>query len=629
MATRKIAILGIPVDCVDYQSALKAACELAKLPRASALSACNTHIISSARSKADFGDVMRQFDLILPDGMPLLWLLNLCGANLSDRVYGPYFMRYTLERTPAPMRHYFYGSTPECLEKLVVAARKLNPEIEIAGYCSPPFRDLSPTEQQQYIDDINAASPDFIWVALGGERQERWIAENLKTIKRGVLCAVGDAFPLLAGYRQFAPESMQKLGLTWFYRMLQEPKRLFPRYIKYNSLFVMQILADILAPGYNAVRDVKPHVSFVGLRGVPARYAGFETVVDQLGRRLAERGYPVTVYNRSPHYPDEQPDSYLGMRLVYLPTLMYKSLETIIHSWLCAIHLLLRRDGIVYLCGVGNALIAAPLRLTGRKVIINVDGIDYKRSKWQGIARWWLKWSEQWAISFCDFVIADNGAPVNHYKERYNYTPQHISYGTSEQPPAKKECDLEILQRWNLEPGNYLLFVSRLSPENKVDSLLQAYNRTKLDLPLVIVGPHGYEKKYFRHLQSLATSSVIFTGGAYGDSYRAFSRNCRLFILPAAIEATRLVLLDQMGYGNAVVYLDSPSTREVIADAGIPYDAENAIQNLTTTLTRVSNDMPFLEDRRAAALARARREFSWDNITDRYEQLFQQLWQTG
>ncbi len=308
---------------------------------------------------------------------------------------------------------------------------------------------------------------------------------------------------------------------------------------------------------------------------------------------------------------------------------MHKSLETIIHSWLCAFHLLVNSKGIVYLCGVGNALIAAPLRLTGRKIVINVDGIDYKRSKWRGVARLWLKWSERWAISFCNHVIADNQSPVNHYRKLYNHTPQHISYGTSERPAANADADQAILNQWNLTPDNYLLFVSRLSPENRVETLIKAYVKADLQIPLVVVGPHGYEKRYYKLLNELANIKVIFTGGVYGDSYGALSRNCRLFILPAAIEATRLVLLDQMGYGNAIVYLDAPSTREVIGEAGIPFSDGDDGDDLSNTLTRVHDSRTLLDERRKAALTRARENFNWDRITERYEKLFDELWQTS
>lgn len=626
-AIRRIELLGTPVDCVTYQSAFDEACRLARLDRATALAASNTHIISAARANEDFGRVMRQFDLVLPDGMPLVWLLNSRGAGLKDRVYGPYFMRYVLERTPAPWRHFFFGGSPETLERLCENARLLNPQIEIAGTLSPPYRAWSQREQDEFVEHINAARPDFIWVALGGERQERWIVEHLNKIRSGLLCAVGDAFSLLAGERPFAPISLQHAGLTWLYRLIQEPHRLFYRYIKHNSLFIVQCLTDWIAPGIKPARDVKPRVAFLGSRGVPARYAGFETVVDQLGRRLAQRGYMVTVYNRTAYYAaDERPACYLGMRVVYLPTIMHKSFETIVHSTLATLHCLIHPNDVVYLCGVGNALLALPLRLAGRRVLINVDGIDFKRSKWSGFARLWLKWSERWAVRYTDCVIADNIVPVNHYLENYGYLPEHIAYGTSELPPGDPDTERSILAKWNLQPQNYILFVSRLSPENNVADLLQAYLLAGLEVPLVIVGPHGYEIAYFRKLRDMAAPNVVFTGGAYHEQYRALSRNCLFFVLPSAIEATRLVLLDQMGYGNAILFRDSVATREVIGDAGEPFDGTPVIDALASKLKLLVSSPERIRDLRAKALDRARSKFSWESITDRYEHILARLY---
>lgn len=624
---RRIELLGTPVDCLTYATAFEEACRLAKLDRATALAASNTHIISTARADPEFAAVMRRFDVVLPDGTPLVWLLNSRGAGLPDRVYGPYFMRYTLKNAPRPWRHFFFGGSQETLDRLCHNARLLNPDIEIAGALSPPFRAWSDDERQSFIDQINEARPDFIWVALGGERQERWIAEHLGKIRRGLMCAVGDAFALLAGERDFAPTTLQQAGLTWLYRLLQEPQRLFARYLKHNTLFITQCIADLIAPGVQPARDVKPRISFLGSRGVPARYAGFETVVEQLGRRLVERGYPITVYNRTAYYGrDERPAEYLGMRIVYLPTIMLKAFETIVHSALAMLHCLTHPCDIVYLCGVGNALLALPLRLAGRRVIINVDGIDFKRSKWQGFAKMWLQWSEKWAVRHTDCVIADNLAPVTHYKIHYNYTPQHIAYGTSELPPGDPAAEQLVLDQWGLSPDRYILFVSRISPENRVVDLIRAYQQAQIDLPLVVVGPHGYETAYYQSLRELAGPNVIFTGGAYHEQYQALSRHCRFFVLPAAIEATRLVLLDQMGYGNAILFRESLATREVIGDAGEPFDGPGEIDDLTQKLKALASNAARINELRKKALERARSDFSWESVTDRYESLFAQLY---
>jgi N-acetylglucosaminyldiphosphoundecaprenol N-acetyl-beta-D-mannosaminyltransferase len=605
------------VACVDYETGLDEAKRLIQLDRPAAVSACNTHIVTAARDDVSFQFVMGAFDLILPDGMPIVWLMNHQGAGLADRVYGPYFMRYAIENSPAPWRHFFFGSTEGCLAELIEAARKLQPDLMVAGSYSPPFRAWTEEDHQEHARMINASGADFIWVALGGERQERWIIEQRNRYKRGAFFAVGDAFELLAGRRPYAPEWMQKCGLTWACRLYQEPNRLWPRYVKYNSLFLKYLVRDALF-AKPAPRG-KMKIAFLGCRGVPARYAGFETVVDELGSRLVERGYEVAVYNRSNYYP-EKPQEHRGMRLIYLPTLRVRSADTIIHTWLASLHALFCGYDVIYICGVGNACLAGLLRLSGAKLVINVDGIDYKRPKWSGFARWWLRKSEQWAVKFCDRVIADNLTVVSHYQTQYGYEPEYIAYGANVDVPLAPPTELE---KWGLTSGNYILFVSRLSPENDAHLLLEAYAQADVNLPLVVVGAAGYESKYFTELQQLATEKMIFTGAVFGEGYRALSQNCRFFVLPAAIEATRLVLLDQMGFGNAILFRESPATREVIGEAGAAFeDGERAISSLAARITALANDPFRCKELGRLASQRAREFYAWDRVGERYEKLF-------
>jgi N-acetylglucosaminyldiphosphoundecaprenol N-acetyl-beta-D-mannosaminyltransferase len=235
---RRIEILGVQVAAATYDSALECVKQLAKQPRPTAVCPANTHILAEARHSAEFARTISKFDLVLPDGMPIRWALNRSGANLSDRVYGPYFMRHTLRNTPLPYRHFFFGDSEACLEDMRKVARGLNPDIEIAGSISPPFRALTEADEEGFAKTINSAEPDFVWVALPGVRMERWIVENQKRYKRGVFLAVGDAFTLLTGRRAFAPGWMQRAGLTWAYRLSHEPGRLGPRYLRYNLLYL-------------------------------------------------------------------------------------------------------------------------------------------------------------------------------------------------------------------------------------------------------------------------------------------------------------------------------------------------------------------------------------------------------
>jgi N-acetylglucosaminyldiphosphoundecaprenol N-acetyl-beta-D-mannosaminyltransferase len=241
-----IGLLGTPIACATYDSALEQIKALAREPRPTAVCPSNTHILGEARHNPEFARVLARFDLVLPDGMPVVWALNFGGGGLKDRVYGPYLMRYALRNTPQPWRHFFFGDSEQCLVELRRVLVQLQPDLEIVGMLSPPFRPFTEADEVSFADIINRANPDFVWVALPGVRMERWIIDNQTRYRSGVFLAVGDAFALLSGRRSFAPSWMQRMGLTWAYRLFKEPLRLGPRYLQYNSLFLSYLLWDIL-----------------------------------------------------------------------------------------------------------------------------------------------------------------------------------------------------------------------------------------------------------------------------------------------------------------------------------------------------------------------------------------------
>ena len=619
---RKIEILGTPVAVVDYDSAIEESKRLAGSGRPAAVSASNTHIVALARHKPDFGRVMREFDLVLPDGMPLRWTLNAKGAGLRDRVYGPYFMEKMIRSTPKPWRHFLFGGTEKTLRELQEHLREIQPVVDIAGTFSPPFRAWNEEDEKEFARRIAESKADFVWVALGGERQEKWIVENIGRHQRGVFFAVGDAFTLLAGERAFAPAWMQRLGITWAYRLWQEPRRLWKRYARFNTLFVWYTLRDALlgTPDGRRAAQGLPSIAFLGSRGVPARYSGFEVVVQELGKRLAAQGHDVTVYNRLPHFGPPQP-VWEGMKIIGLPTIPTKSLDTIVHTTLSMFDAMRRKFDIIYLCGVGNAILGRLARAAGMKVVINVDGADFHRKKWRGFARSWLEKSERWAIDSADCVIADSSTIADRYERNYGVRPEHLSYGLTvrDEPVICGE-----LAQWNLKPNEYFLYVSRLTPENEASLLLEAYRRVADPLPLVIVGDDPYEHAYKRELRALATDKVIFTGQRFADAYIELSQNARAYIMPATIEATRLVLLDQLGMGKAIIYHDCAATREVLGDSGIPFGPEHAVESLAEKLAW-AKDHP----EACAAAGRKAREraemFRWENVLDRYGEIFARI----
>ncbi len=212
-------------------------------------------------------------------------------------------------------------------------------------------------------------------------------------------------------------------------------------------------------------------IAFFGTRGIPACYSGFETFVEQLAGRLVQRGHRVHVYNRVPFNKYRQKD-FRGVRLIHLPTIPTQATDTIVHTGLSVLHALVRDYEIAYFCGVGNALLSSVLKVRGMKTLVNVDGADFERAKWSGFGRWWLHRSEFWAARLADVVIADNGTIQKRYRELYGVVPDFIPYGAN---VVTEDPGVAWLRKYHLTPGEYFIYVSRLTPETAPDLTIEAY----------------------------------------------------------------------------------------------------------------------------------------------------------
>lgn len=234
-------VLGTPLCCTTYEAFDVHARTMAAREGPVSVDFTNTQIVTMRRHDPAFRTFTETVDYFVPDATPLIWCLNLQAANLRDRVYGPAFMRHCLGNCPPELKHYFLGGSEGCLAKLRDRITKSNPGLNIAGMRHGYFQ---PDEEAEIIKEINRISPDFIWVGLGTPKQQEWIHRNKPSLKRGVIFAVGYAFDVNAGTKRDQPMWMQRLGLGWLFRLCSEPRRLFGRYLKYNSLFLFYLLLD-------------------------------------------------------------------------------------------------------------------------------------------------------------------------------------------------------------------------------------------------------------------------------------------------------------------------------------------------------------------------------------------------
>jgi glycosyltransferase involved in cell wall biosynthesis len=366
-------------------------------------------------------------------------------------------------------------------------------------------------------------------------------------------------------------------------------------------------------------------IAIMGTRGVPAAYGGFETFAEQLGRRLVERGHEVTVYGRSHAVPGDRRE-HLGMRLRVLPTIRHKYLDTVAHTALSVVDGLPRRFHVVLICNNANAPFALVPRLGGARVVLNVDGLEWERGKWNRLGRWYYQVCAWLSPKLPITLVSDAHVIARWYRERYGKPTVYIPYGSD----ARRCAPGETLARYGLTAGRYLLYVSRLEPENHADTVIEGYRRAgglaALGVPLVVVGDAPYATDYKAGLETAAstTPGVMLTGFVFGDGYAELQSNALAYVQATEVGGTHPALVEAMGRGAAIIANDVPEHREVLGEAG-RYYARNDPDALAAELRAIVADDPGRAALGAAAAARAAATFSWDHVTDEYVRLFERL----
>ena len=356
-------------------------------------------------------------------------------------------------------------------------------------------------------------------------------------------------------------------------------------------------------------------IVILGTRGVPANYGGFETFAEHLSTRLAARGHDVTVYCRA-HYISPRQLEYQGVRLKVLPTIRHKYFDTVVHAFLSAVHAAPRRYDAALICNAANAPFAPILRLAGTPVVINVDGLEHKRKKWNWIARRYYLLAERLATVLPSETVTDAKVIQDYYLARYGTRSTMIAYGAE----VERRPD-PLVRRWRVEPNRYVLYVSRLEPENNAHLVIEAFKRVRTAHKLLIVGDAPYAREYIADLKARARRDkrIVFTGFVFGRDYRALQQNAYCYVHATEVGGTHPALLEAMGFGNCVLTLAAPENIEAIGDAGICYTDE---KDLAEKLRRVLRDGSLVQSYRNRAQARVQEMYDWDYVVDQYESLF-------
>lgn len=239
-----VAVFNTPLIPTNYEEASRWIYTQASVTHAArVVDFTNTHIVTMRALEEDFELATMDIDYFIPDSMPLVWMINWLGGNMPDRVYGPKFTEHCLQHSPPHIAHYFLGGSQSCLKNLEKNIKSKNPELRIVGMRNGYF---AADEENAIIEEIQCHAPDCIWLGLGTPKQQAF-ARNLKeALPSGIILLVGFAFDVNAGTKADAPLILQRAGLTWLFRLTSEPKRLLPRYLKFNSLFLFLIFESVL-----------------------------------------------------------------------------------------------------------------------------------------------------------------------------------------------------------------------------------------------------------------------------------------------------------------------------------------------------------------------------------------------
>ncbi len=352
-------------------------------------------------------------------------------------------------------------------------------------------------------------------------------------------------------------------------------------------------------------------IAILGTRGIPANYGGFETFAEELSLRLVERGHEVTVYCREKHPFTE----FHGVRLQYLPTIHHKYFDTLAHTFISILWVILHPVDVVLCCNAGNALFTFLPRLFGMPVALNVDGLERKRRKWNWLAKAWFHGSEYLSTILPTCFVTDAEAIRRYYKEQYGKDSLFIAYGAD----VSRAETRAVPDSLGLEPYRYFLYVSRLEPENRALEVRTAFEQVETDMKLALIGDAPYAHDYIQRVHDTKDPRVVMPGAIYGTGYKELGSWCFAYIHATEVGGTHPALIEAMGRGDLVLYYETTENSEVCGDAGLPYaDEQGLVARIREVLAMSEAEREVYRER---ARERVRQRYDWESVTTKYEDL--------
>lgn len=351
-------------------------------------------------------------------------------------------------------------------------------------------------------------------------------------------------------------------------------------------------------------------------------FTGFETGFGEIAPRLAAMGHDVVMYCRKGSFPEEmRVPEYKGVRLVYVPSPGGKNFSGVISTFFAVLHALATgRYDIYFFVNVGMGHHAALCRLFKKKVVMNVNGLDWTRAKWGPVAQFYFRSAAHSAVQFCSELVTDAFAMQDFYREQFKKETTMIAYGAY----IESSKNPDLIRQFGVEPDDYYLIASRLIPENHGDLIAEAFLASGSKRKLVIAGGANYDSPFHRKLRSMEGEKVILTGHIDDQEViRELHCNCFAYLHGHSVGGTNPSLLKAMGYGNCILALDTVFNREVLADGGIFFPRD--VNVLAQQIREIESDRPRVEQLRLMGPERIRANYTWEKIAGQYDDLFREV----
>jgi glycosyltransferase involved in cell wall biosynthesis len=355
----------------------------------------------------------------------------------------------------------------------------------------------------------------------------------------------------------------------------------------------------------------------VGSRGIPATYSGIEASLQEICPRLVQRGHSVCVYAAAGTAPGRA--TYAGVRLRRLPAIYTKHLETASRAFLSVLDEMFRFNDIVHFHALGPSLLSFLPRLTGKRTVATIHGLDWKHAKWGTAAKKVLKLGEWGAVRFPDATIVVSRSLKEYFRQKHGRDVVYIPNGVTIRRPRERK----LLASLGLESAPYILFVSRLIPGKGLECLLRAFNKIETDHRLVLAGDAAYDRYYVEKLRRLAAGNhrVIFPGFVTGPLLEELFSNAEFYVFPSETEGLSISLLEAMSYARCVLVSDIVPNREVVADKGFYFRARDT-EDLRRSIMWLIANKELAGRKGMEAREHVSKNYNWDGIVGRMEQLY-------